>query len=410
MDSVRHLYQWEQIEGWRLLERHFQISDATFSLIVVFAPDNWGVGLVREHLAEKLGGAAALARVRFDPAAKPARLSEELLAFDASSENVQVVWIDSDPAEAGQTQELEHAWQRTLSILNRYRNALQHRFHCTLAIALPSRLEESLRASAPDIWSIRAGVFRIEPPGGSRAGLAALPLDERTLFDHAELLDDTGDSSETLAAADKLRGKPGREILLATLLMRAGNQARNRFDWKTAESCLQEAYSLQLAGGADPELRWHTAMSLANLFRDIAQYDRAEYYFRQSLRTAEEHFGLSADLTAVSLNNLALLLHDLNRLTEAEPLLRRALTIGDLLHGPDDPKIARRLNNLGLLLYDMKQLREAESLLRRALVRVSHFFAYVERRGDSSIELVVARLWAEICCMTAWQPQHCWML
>lgn len=363
-DRIAGLYHWEEIEGWQMLLQHLDLVDG-FALVVVLAPDDWAIALTREHLQETLSEVGAVARVRFDPMGDSDRLAETLLAFEAGA--ARVVWVDADPTSPDQFAQVELAWQQALSRLNRYRNTIQSRFDCTLALALPARLQRTLREAAPDLWSIRSGVFRIDPPGSSRGGFELLPIEERAGLNRAEEAGDLGDPAVTLAEADKLRGKPGREVLLASLLLRAGNQARNRLDWQTAERALQEAYSLQEKVGGDPDLRWEIATDFASLLQSLAGYERAEYYKRRALEISELHFGPSHPNTAVSLNNLAQLLRATNRLAEAEPLMRRALAIDEESFGPSHPDIARDLSNLGMLLRTTNRLSEAEPLLRRAL-------------------------------------------
>jgi len=366
-DAIAHLYRWDEIEGWRLLLDHLELIEG-FSLVIVLAPDEWGVALARERLSQHWPGSAAVRRVQFDPVAGTDSLAESLLELASQSPHSaewKAVWIDADPALPDRLGQREQDWRRALAKLNRYRNTLQAKFACTLVIALPARFQKAVAESAPDIWSIRSGVFRIEPPGGSRASIAVLPAEERETLRRAAD-GDTGDPAETLAAAEKLRGKPGREALRARLLQRAGNQARHRLQWKVAEDALQHAYSLQATVG-DPELRWEIAVDLASVFQDTAQYDRAEFYLRQALDIAERTFGPDHTKTAVALNDLAWLLRDTNRFAEAEPLMRRALAIDERAYGAEHPEVATDLNNLAQLLKVTNRLAEAESLMRRAL-------------------------------------------
>ena len=367
--SIAHLYHWGEIEGWQLLSRHFELTDNQFSFIVVFAPDDWAISLVREQLRQILPEPGAIARVRFDPIKGPDSLAESLLEFTPGSANLRLIWIDADPAEPDAFEEYQRSWELALMKLNRYRNTLQKRLPCTLALALPGRFEHMLSGAAPDIWSIRSGVYRIEPAGTSRELIGRLPKGEWLSLDREES-GASGDPAETLAEANKLRGKPGRELLLATLLQRAGKQARRQMQWDVALTALQEAYTLQANAAADPELRWEICRDLANVFDDVAQYNRAEFYLQQALQTAEQHFGPDSHKTAVSLNNLAHLFSATNRLAEAEPLMRRALAIKKASFGTDHPTVAISLNNMATLLYRENGYPEAEQLFRRALAIV----------------------------------------
>ena len=364
--SIAHLYRWGEIEGWQLLSRHFELTDDQFSFIVVFAPDDWAIALVREQLRQILPEPGAIARVRFDPAKGPDSLAESLLEFAPNSASLRLIWIDADPAEPDAFEEYQRSWELALMKLNRYRNTLQKRLPCTVALALPGRFEQMLSGAAPDIWSIRSGVYRIEPAGTSRDMIGRLPKAEWLSLDRDEG-GVTGDPAETLAEAAKLRGKPGRELLLASLLQRAGNQARRQMQWDVALTALQEAYTLQANVAADPELRWEICRDLANVFDDVAQYDRAEFYLQQALQTAEQHFGPDSHKTAVSLNDMAYLFSATNRLASAEPLIRRALAIKEASFGTNHPTVAISLNNLANLLSNTNRLAEAKLLMKRAL-------------------------------------------
>ncbi len=363
--SIAHLYRWDEIEGWRLLVQHFDLVEG-FAFIVVLAPDDEALALLRDQLPRLLPEPGAIERIRFDPAAGPVSLAESLLAAAARPSAARVIWIDADPAPPEQFAEREKIWAAALGTLNRYRNTLTSKLAGTLALALPARLLPMLRRTAPDLWSIRSGLFRIEPPGASRAAMQRLPESEwRSVEDNDQ--GDAGDPAVTLAEADKLRGRPGREVLLATLLQRAGNQARRRLNWQTALSSLQEAYTLQESVGGDPELRWEIAIDLARVFDDVAQFDRAEFYLRRALQTADQHFSASDPKTVTTLNNLAQLLKATNRLAEAEPLMRRALALDEQIYGAEHSNIAIRLNNLAQLLKATNRLAEAEPLMRRGL-------------------------------------------
>jgi tetratricopeptide (TPR) repeat protein len=363
--NIAHLYPLPEIEGWRLLGQHFDLVEG-FAFIVVTAPDEWGIVLAREHLPEYLPEPGAIERVCFDPAGDPDLLADVLLRMPAPGPQVRVVWIDAEPGPPESLTQRDEQWEAALAKLNRYRNPLQAKFRCTLALALPARVVPHLRKAAPDFWTIRSGVFRIEHAGSTRATFQGLPVEEWQFLDRAAA-NVSGDSAVTLAEAEKLRGKPGRELLLAELLLRAGRQARQKLDWKTAIRALEEAYSLQEQYGADPEMRMDVATELGQVFHDVARLDRAEFYSQRALEVAQHHFGPEHPQTAIALNNLAQLLQDTNRLAEAEPLMRRALEIAEQSYGAEHPSVAIRLNNLAQLLQATNRLAEAEPLMRRAL-------------------------------------------
>lgn len=149
--SIAHLYRWGEIEGWQLLLQHFKLTDNRFSFIVVFSPDDWAIALVRDQLRQILPEPGAIARVRFDPAKGTDSLAESLLEFVPGSANLRLIWIDADPVEPEAFEEYQRSWELALMKLNRYRNTLQKRLPCTVALALPGRFEHMLSGAAPDI-------------------------------------------------------------------------------------------------------------------------------------------------------------------------------------------------------------------------------------------------------------------
>jgi len=359
------LYQLEELEGWRLLARHLELTEG-FSFIVVLAPDDQAVAYIRSRLPVLVGSPESVRRVTFDPSGPTGNLAEALLKLSPLPDSVRLVWIDADPIAPERIPERDEAWRNALARLNRYRNTLQASFRCTLALAGPVRLQTILREAAPDLSSIRSGVFRIEPAGSARS------LRESSGSMTAEQIDPDGmglpgDPAETLAEAERIRGKPGREILLAQLLHRAGRQAFRLLQWGLALKCLQEASALEEAHGGDPELRIQIANEIAVVLQTLAQWERAFHYSRKALEIAEAHFGQAHPTTAVALNNLAQLLLATNRPAEAEPLIRRALAIDERTSGNDHPNVASDLNGLASLLVATNRLAEAEPLIRRAL-------------------------------------------
>ena len=364
-DYLARLYRLEELEGWRLLARHLELTDG-FSFVVVLTPDDAAVAYLRSRLPEIAGlTPESIHRVVFDPAAHVGSLAESLLDLEVP-ESTRLIWVDADPIDPDRIPARDQAWRNALARLNRYRNSLQSRIHCTLTLASAFSLQTILREAAPDLWSVRSVVVRIEPVGSARMPdefVRQLPP-ARADFDGMGL---AGDPTTTLTEAKKIRGKPGRELLLAQLLRRAGRQAYRLLNWDLARECLQEAFDLEEAHGGDPELRFQIANELARVFQQLAQWDRALHYSQKALETTKTHFGSTHAHTATGLNNLALLLQATNRLAEAEPLMRRALDIDEASLGKHHPSVATDLNNLAQLLQDTNRLAEAEPLMRRAL-------------------------------------------
>lgn len=484
VESLAPLYRLEQQEGWRLFKRHFDLTTG-FAFVVVVAPDDWGIALLRSRMSEVLPSQTGWQRVVFDPAGPAERLTEQLLNLQVPA-STSLIWVDAEPFGPDPTQETGHkkdwaegdrvlapweavwlypatissvddrtalvsyddadsgrvpksqlrpiqaiavgalaycrtrtrreylpgtimmvkgdqlafryheggselttlsmirlpvdavatnivnsweqrgaAWRFALARLNRYRNSLQARIPCTLALAGPTGLIEVLRESAPDFWSIRSSVFRIEPPDLTKhATVSPEEMDNLTQRDETP---DQGDPDVTLAEAARLRGKSGQEALLVQLLRRAASQASARQKWQQAIDCLEDARQIDQSSGADPLVTFNLAVDLSEGYMTTAQYDRAIQIAKQALEFAGRAFGPMSPHVAVALNNLGAMYRGTNQHAEAESLLRRALEIDARVHGPDHPRVAVRLNNLAALVRDTNKFDEAEPLLRRAL-------------------------------------------
>lgn len=173
-DYLADLYRLEELEGWRLLARHLELTDG-FSFVVVLAPDDVAVEYLRSRLPEIVGPVPdAIHRVVFDPKAPVGQLAESLLESNAP-ESTRMIWVDSDPADPTLNPLRDEAWRNALSRLNRYRNSLQEKIHCTLVLAGSFSLQAILREAAPDLWSVRSTVIRIEPVGSALRVTLELP-------------------------------------------------------------------------------------------------------------------------------------------------------------------------------------------------------------------------------------------
>ena len=95
-----------------------------FSFIVVTAPDEWGIALAREHMPDILPEPGAIERLCFDPATGFDSLAVNLLAMPTPSEQVRVLWIDSEPGLPESLTQRDEQWATALAALNRASNDL----------------------------------------------------------------------------------------------------------------------------------------------------------------------------------------------------------------------------------------------------------------------------------------------
>ena len=107
--------------------------------------------------------------------------------------------------------------------------------------------------------------------------------------------------------------------------------------------------------------------NLAELYRVMGQYAKAEPLYQRSLKIRESKLGLDHPEVAQSLNNLAILYCKMGQYAQAEPLYERSLKIRESQLGPDHPHVASSLNNLANLFNYMGQYAKAESLYQRSL-------------------------------------------
>jgi tetratricopeptide (TPR) repeat protein len=119
--------------------------------------------------------------------------------------------------------------------------------------------------------------------------------------------------------------------------------------------------------GKDHPETAQTLNNLANIYKDMGRYGKAEPLFHRSLAIKEAKLGKDHPDTARALGNLAILHHEMGQHAKAEPLLRRALAIFEAEVGKDHPVTAQALSNLAALYGDMGQPARAEPLYRRAL-------------------------------------------
>ena len=107
--------------------------------------------------------------------------------------------------------------------------------------------------------------------------------------------------------------------------------------------------------------------NLAALYYSLGDYAKAEPLYKRSLAINEKALGLEHPYVAGGLNNLALLYEALGDNARAEPLLKRSLAIREKALGPEHPDVALSLNNLAMLYQFLGDYTRAEPLYKRAL-------------------------------------------
>ena len=244
------------------------------------------------------------------------------------------------------------------------------------------------RDVAPDLWSVRSQVVRIEPDRefirrqSDQTRDIALPVERPRPTD-------TPDPELALREAERLRGIPGWERERAEMLTRAGRGLYSEEDLQGAEAVLREGANLlaiaaKTAAGklsrqtrardreaAERTLRetlvsrGNTIYELGRALRDQGRAAEAEESFRRALALAEEG-GATAVSRGITMDMLGRALLDQGRAAEAEESFRRALALAEEGGGT---AVSRgiTMDNLGRALRDQGLVEEAEEALRRAL-------------------------------------------
>ena len=173
-------------------------------------------------------------------------------------------------------------------------------------------------------------------------------------------------AEELVTAGEKTFGKdhPNVAIFLNNLAERyrsLGDYARAEPLYKRSLVIVEEAY-----GPKHP----HVARGLNNLaalYDSLGDYASAIPLYKRSLAIKEETLGAKHPSIAISLNNLAGLYTNLGDYTAAEALYKRSLAIMEKSHGPNHPDVAKVLNSLAMLYWSIGDYTSAMRLLKRSL-------------------------------------------
>ena len=228
--------------SWSHVLNHFALNEG-FALIVLVVPDQDASDICRRELSRWLGerGRGVLDLSPADPEALRA-VASTLLA-QPGTPDLGCVWIGAATAES----DADHfvwrdAWRWGLGTLNQHRNSLREHFDCTVAIAGPPWLLPLFREVAPDLWSVRSIVAWLETD--IDVGTPAFPPEAERWDDPLRLIGGrpVGDLNLALREVDRLRGVPGKEGLLAEMLLRAGQAYAASAMYAQAEAAFREGY------------------------------------------------------------------------------------------------------------------------------------------------------------------------
>jgi hypothetical protein len=160
--EIERLYGAKALEEWRLVLRQFEFEEG-FAFIVLTVPDKTAARLCRNDLQAVLA-ARKLTLAPITPAdpAELAILATTLLGIP-DDHAIGALWVEAVSSEhAVDYHNWETAWGQALGSLNQQRNPLRRRSAPLLLVGAPW-LAPMVRQRAPDLWSVRALVARIDP-------------------------------------------------------------------------------------------------------------------------------------------------------------------------------------------------------------------------------------------------------
>jgi len=344
---------------WQQFLNHFDLSES-FALVVLLVADADGAELCRMELEKQLQREGKKL-VSFDVSNPddlrnlPSKLLTTQLPTDAAGFWVAGVEPDYSPNVSA----WREAWRIVMHRLNPRRNEIRRRFNCSLIFVGAPWLQETIREIAPDLWSVRTLVARIEPQAISEIKSI---ISERQSSD-AGGVKSGGDPLFALQEAEKLRGIPGKELALAGLLQRAGQGFAARTDWRSADKAYTEALELKDKFGAPPESRLLTLLELAWICQAFANTHRSLDYAQQALVLAQQAGNRIAEGGAFSILGLAYA--DLGEMSKAINFNEQALAITREIG--DQQGESANLGNLGNVYAALGNIQKASEFYEQQL-------------------------------------------
>jgi tetratricopeptide (TPR) repeat protein len=367
---------------WDQLLRHLDLADE-FNLIFLICPSAQHAEAARQACEAHIRENGGILDYLMPLGAEEIRHLARLLLAPPQERVGDVLWVSlyPDPNILSGSDGLKElrkwtsAMSHGLAALNQARNQFARSQGRPVILAGTSQLLDACSIVAPDLWSIRRSVIHLPASGTTASGTenvfggSEIRLAKEGMQAVEPPAASLADAERALAAAAKVRGKPGAKFDLLRYLIRAATALEGRGHVEDLRRVLNEALEVvEQSGLPDSPIEFSTLLiNLASRLVNVGRYTEAETLVRQALLTKESTLGLNHAEVATTLNNLAMLLKETNRVTEAEPLIRRALAIDERSFGPDHSEVATDLNNLASLLAATNRLAEAELLYRRAL-------------------------------------------
>jgi tetratricopeptide (TPR) repeat protein len=374
-------------ERWVQLLRHLDLIDG-FSFVVVLVPDETASRICATELEKYLKTRGQrLERLEYaTPEMLRENLAVDVLTRVPNDDHLGAIWLSSvtnrfDPKH----NDWETAWRYAAARINERRDALRARYNATLIVVGAPWLQETLREAAPDWWSIRSLVIRLQPDftANELSFKDNFPILESIhAFPQDQSEDALLDPDFVLEQAAKLRGVKGQEKNLIQLLNRSISSLLNRGRCVEAEQYAREMLELEEIIGESILEKAGSYTNIGHALLDQGRLDEAEQATRKALELQE--LGMeSLAVRATTLSLLGRVFLFSNRLEEAEITLRTALKWLD----PESNESSITMYLLGSVLSDLGRFEESEKAFKTALEWVKSSGDSLKNRGYLMISL-----------------------
>jgi tetratricopeptide (TPR) repeat protein len=360
LEKLAGRYELSGQAEWQKLLNHFHLSKG-FSLLVFLVLDADGAALCRRELDNQLQKEGKqLFAIEIPTPEDLRRLSSSLLDTQPPA-NAGCVWVAAVEPDYGKAYpEWRDAWQFAFARLNSHRNEMRRHFNLPLLFVGAPWLQEVMREIAPDLWSVRTLVVRIEP---RPQFTSAQPASEPARFGF-EIEKSGADPVFALKEAEGLRGVPGKELALARLLYRAGEGFASRYDWPSARKAYVEALELNQRAQAPPGLLMANLNQLAIACMITGLYQDAVSCLQTALKIAREVGDKRGEGDA--LGNLGIAYADLGQPRKAVEFYEQAMVVANQIGDRRGERNA--LGNIGSVCIESGEPRKAVEFYERALV------------------------------------------
>lgn len=349
---------------WQNLLMYFDLAGEGFAFIVLIVPDRDWAEACRQALERYLMAyRKKVLALQFESAQEfRDEMASRLLSVQ-TDEETGAVWVGAAiPEVSREHKEWEEAWGVAAARLNQYRNPLRSQLNVPLIFVGAPWVQTTLREMAPDLWSVRTLVVRIEP---SVTDAGAASRFSSTLPYATDLSEGRAiDPDFALKESERLRSQPRKELALARLLGRAGQGFIARYRWDEAEQVLTEAIELHRRFGAETEELADLLYYHADTYQWKAAYEQAEATLLEALRIYQQSGDVLGEAHCIKrLGEIALARsqHDEARL-RYEQALSLYQQIDDVL---GQANCIRGLGNIALerSQYDEARMRFEQAML-----------------------------------------------